>query len=137
MAAVAFVHQDEQVLLIKRGVEPEYGKWSLPGGYVNAAEDPREAAIRETSEETGLDIEIISLIDVIYNPPIHQRNNHHPKMKITPIVIIYEGQVTGGTLRALDDAEDVGWFGPDDLPDMAFASTHRVIDLWLKKHIED
>lgn len=124
VAAVTFVQRDRQVLLVQRRMNPARGKWALPAGYVDADEDPRLAAIRETHEETGLDIDIVRLLDVIYNPP-------DPTHTGASIAILYLGRVIGGTLCAQDDVEAVGWFTKDDLPSLAFASTYTAINRWL------
>jgi ADP-ribose pyrophosphatase YjhB (NUDIX family) len=123
VAAAAFVHEGERVLLVRRAVTPERGKWALPAGYVDAGEDPRAAAIRETLEETGLQIEIVRLLDVLYNRP-----NSGPDG--ASIVIVYEGRVIGGALYAHDDADEACWFAADALPELAFASTRLVLDAW-------
>jgi ADP-ribose pyrophosphatase YjhB (NUDIX family) len=125
VAACAFVlNEFNQVLLVKRGVEPEKGGWALPAGYVNYGEDPRQAAIRETQEETGLNIEISALNDVLM---------YHGALAV--IVIVYEGRVLGGDMVAQDDAEAVGWFGPDALPPLAFESTRLVLGRWLGRRL--
>ncbi len=116
VAVVVFVEQDCKVLLVLRGVDPQRGKWALPAGYVDRGEDPALAAVRETAEETGLNVEITRLIDVMFDDGI--------------IVIMYAAQVVGGTLRAQDDADDARWFGPDDLPELAFRSTQVIITAW-------
>ncbi len=126
VAAVSFVRQDDHVLLVRRRMNPERGKWALPAGYVNADEDPRQAAIRETQEETGLEIQIVRLLDVLYNPPDPAAT--HPGASIA---IVYMGHVLGGELQAQDDVEAVGWFTKDILPPLAFASTYAAINRWL------
>lgn len=122
VAAVAFIVDDFSILLVKRAENPEKGKWSLPGGFVDGGEDPREAAIREVYEETGLHVTVNRLLDVFYHPS--QSSN------LTPIVIAFEVHVIGGTLCAADDAEEVAWFTADKLPELAFASTHALISRW-------
>jgi 8-oxo-dGTP diphosphatase len=116
VAVVVFIEQESKVLLVLRGVDPQRGKWALPAGYVNRGEDPVQAAVRETAEETGLSVEITRLIDVMFDNGV--------------IVIMYTAKVMGGTLRAQDDADDACWFGPDDLPELAFRSTQVLITAW-------
>lgn len=120
VAACVFILQDERVLLVKRGAEPEMGRWALPAGYVDYGENPVAAAKRETLEETGLIVEIERLNDVLYDQQ-------------EVIVIVYDAIPIGGTLAAADDAEEVGWFGRDDLPDIAFESTRLVLSRWITR----
>lgn len=126
VAAVAFVHDDKnRVLLVKRAMEPERGKWALPAGYVNGTESPSAAAIRETLEETGIHIEIVQLLDVLHNLP--STDGH---TKGASIIIVYEARPIGGTLCAQDDVDDAQWFTPDALPDIAFESTRQALRRW-------
>ncbi|HEX3822858.1 MAG TPA: NUDIX domain-containing protein [Mycobacteriales bacterium] len=108
------VHDEEgRLLLVRRGVEPAAGKWALPAGFVNADEDPREAAGREALEETGFEVSVGKVIEV------------YPGEAGSGVTffISFEAAIVGGTLCAGDDATDVGFFGMDALPDLAFAST--------------
>jgi 8-oxo-dGTP diphosphatase len=122
VAAVVFIEQDHRVLLVRRAMSPERGKWALPAGYIDDGEDPRAAAIREVREETDLTIEITGLIDV------QSGSNSHG----ASIVIIYAGRVLDGVAHPLDDADAVLWVTADDpLPDLAFESTHRMLEAWI------
>ncbi len=119
VAACALVTHEERVLLVKRGSDPEAGKWALPAGFVDYGEDPAQAAIRETREETGLNIAITHLLDVMFYTDTHP-----------VIVIIYWATLTGGTLAAADDAEAAEWFTAANLPEIAFESTRRALAAW-------
>jgi ADP-ribose pyrophosphatase YjhB (NUDIX family) len=92
---------------------------------VDAAEDPRKAAERECAEETGLTVQASRLLDVI-NGQEHQRG--------ASIVIIYRAEVRGGTLEAGDDADAVGFFGPEELPPLGFEATRKALELWKAGH---
>ncbi|GAB4573921.1 MAG: NUDIX hydrolase [Anaerolineae bacterium] len=120
VAAAVFIQDGDRVLLIKRAVQPEYGKWALPAGYVNAGEDPRDTAVREVREETGLEVRITRLMDVMYS---QQRPG-------ASIIIVYAAEVLGGTLQAQDDADDAAWFTADELPELAFESTRQIVGAW-------
>jgi ADP-ribose pyrophosphatase YjhB (NUDIX family) len=127
VAVVIFIVQDGKILLIKRAVDPGKGRWAFPAGFVDAGEDPKEAARRELLEETGLDIEIIRLFDVF------ARNTDDGGT--ADIIIAYVARITGGTLQALDDAEAVGWFGAYELPELVFATTGILVERWLAGEI--
>jgi ADP-ribose pyrophosphatase YjhB (NUDIX family) len=126
VAAVAFVTRENdgimEVLLVKRLFDPGKGKWSLPAGFVEPDEDPRAAAERETLEETGMILRADRLIEVLHRPDVDG---------YADIVIAYGGAVVGGELNAQDDAEAVGWFGRDNLPEISLESARRLITAWL------
>lgn len=123
VAVAVLAERDGQVLLIRRGVNPGLGKWSLPAGYVEAGEDPREAAARELKEETGLEVSGLFLMDVIARQGTEEGAD---------ILILYRGIAQEGSPSPGDDAQAAGLFGPQDLPELAFPSTLRILDLWSK-----
>lgn len=125
VAVIVLVEHAGAVLLVRRGVSPEKGKWALPAGFINAGEAPTDAAMRELYEETGLYIGNMRLIDVFPNPGDGNAD----------ILICYSAQVHGGTLRAADDAEDAAFFLPHTLPETAFLSTQWLLDRWLRGEI--
>ena len=88
-----------RLLLVKRGRDPGKGLWAVPGGKVRRGEPIAEAARREVLEETGLEVEVGDVIWV----GEHLSKDHHI------VLIDFRGTVTGGTLRAADDAEDARW----------------------------
>lgn len=123
VAVVVFIEQDKRVLLVRRTMNPERGKWALPAGYVDAGENPQDAAIREVGEETGLEVEITRLVGVEGSPD-------NPGASI---VIIYEAKVLNGTARARDDADGIYWYAADDpLPEIAFESTQKMLAAWIE-----
>jgi len=61
----AVIFNNEKVLLVKRGKEPGYGKWSIPGGAVELGETLKEGLLREVKEETGLEVEIGGMVEVL------------------------------------------------------------------------
>jgi ADP-ribose pyrophosphatase YjhB (NUDIX family) len=99
-------------------MQPGRGHWTIPAGFLDAGEDPQQAAVRECHEETGLDIKITELLDVIAIQE-HDRGAH--------ILILYRGEIISGELTPGDDADAVAFFSHDDLPPLAFSSTESII----------
>ena len=112
------VLQNGKLLLVRRTMNPERGKWSIPAGYVDYGDDPRQTAVREAFEETNLQVTIEKLVNIYYNPPSEGG---------ATIFIVYQAQVLGGHLQAGDDADAADFFALDELPVLAFASTHAII----------
>ena len=110
---VGAVVRDDQgrLLLVQRAASPGKGRWALPAGYVDADEDPREAAAREVCEETGLEVTCGAVIDV------------YEGGGGASFFLAFEARLTGGVLAAADDALDARFFALDDLPELAFEST--------------
>jgi ADP-ribose pyrophosphatase YjhB (NUDIX family) len=78
LAVGTIIHDDAaRVVLVKRAIEPGYGKWVFPGGYVDRGEEVRTAALREAREETGLDVRIDRLVNI------------YSYTGRTPIIIVY------------------------------------------------
>ena len=121
VAAGVLVEEAGRVLLVRRTQEPGRGLWTLPAGFVDAGEDPAAAAARECLEETGLEVTLDGLFDLA-------AGRAHPRG--ADIVIVYLARVTGGGLRPGDDADSAAFFGPDELPELAFDATRRAVHRW-------
>ena len=105
--AGAIVHDEAgRLLLIRRGREPGRGLWSLPGGRCEPGEDAAAAAVRETYEETGLEVAAGRLVG---------RVERSGPGGVTYVIDDLACTVTGGTLRAGDDAAETRWVGPAEL----------------------
>ena len=104
-----------KVLLVQRGYGSKKYKWSLPGGHVDARESYHRAAAREAREETGLRVEITSLIFEGHNHPIKT----------------YFGKIRGGSLKAQrPECLDARFFDYNRLPPLAFSVDQRAIKDW-------
>lgn len=117
------VLQEDKVLLVKRKMTPERGKWSIPAGFLDYGEDPIATAEREVLEETNLQVKIYDLLDVYYNRDALEKGG-------ASIFILYKARLKGGKLEAGDDAAAAGFFGPEELPELAFSSTRDAIRKW-------
>jgi len=126
VAAGTLSEQDDRVLLIRRGVEPGIGQWGLPAGYGEIGESPEETAIRETREETGLDVALDGLLGVFAFGGGSAQSG---------VVILYAAHPTNGALAAGDDAIDVAFFAANTLPDQIAFPIHRhVLKQWAQAH---
>ncbi len=106
-AAATVVRDAEgRFLLILRGHAPAAGRWSLPGGRVEAGESLEDAAVRETLEETGLHVRVDRLLGSLEIPHGRQEVFEVHDFLASPI---------GGTLQAGDDAADAGWFSHEEM----------------------
>jgi ADP-ribose pyrophosphatase YjhB (NUDIX family) len=105
------------IVLVKRAIEPGYGKWVFPGGYVDRGEEITLAAIREAKEEAGVDVRLDRLINI------------YSYVGRTPIVVVYAATYLGGMLTVDDEGLDVRTFDPQTIPwdELAFRSTYEAL----------
>ncbi len=111
------------IVLVQRAIEPGYGKWTFPGGFVERGEVAEAAAGREVFEETGVEIEVTGLLGLYsYEGQI-------------PAIAVFEARITGGSLTPLDETLDVKSFPRDALPwaEMAFPSTEHALKDYLRR----
>jgi 8-oxo-dGTP diphosphatase len=104
VAVGAVIVHERKVLLVRRGTEPLLGQWSLPGGLVELGEPLADAVIREVSEETGLVVEPLSLIELLDR--IHKQED---RIRYHYVIADYLCRVVGGNLLAASDASEVRW----------------------------
>ena len=93
-----------KIVLVQRGIEPGYGKWVFPGGFLDRGERVEDAAIRETLEETGLTVEVGRLLNAYSYPgyPV--------------VVLVYPATVLAGEPQALDETAGRPALCPDRYP---------------------
>ena len=104
---------DGGILLVQRAINPSYGKWVFPGGYVDRGEALEAAALREVREESGLSVRLTRLLGAYSFPGNHV------------ILVAYAGEVTGGSLQTDEESLAARAFPPDEIPweQLAFPST--------------
>jgi 8-oxo-dGTP diphosphatase len=114
---------DDRIVLVKRAIEPGYGLWVFPGGYVDRGEDVRLAAVREAREEAGIEVRLEALVGIYSYPGS------------TPVVIVYGATWTGGELAVDDENSEIRTFAAADLPwnEMAFRSTREALRDYLRE----
>jgi 8-oxo-dGTP diphosphatase len=114
LAVGTIIHMpDGRIVLARRAIEPGFGQWVFPGGYVDRGEEVRTAAVREAREEAGIEIRLEGLVGIYSYPGT------------TAVIIVYSAAWTGGELVVDDESSEIRAFHATDLPwdDLAFPST--------------
>ncbi len=122
LVAGCFIIDAGRVLLLRRGIEPQIGKWTFPGGYVDLGETPQQAALRETREEVGMQVELSRILGVYADPA-------HP----IAAVVVYLAKPGIEEASVTDEATEVRYFAPPDIPwhEIAFRTTQDALHDWL------
>jgi 8-oxo-dGTP diphosphatase len=109
--------EDDRIVLVRRAIEPGYGLWVFPGGYVDRGEEITLAALREAKEEAGLDVRLDHLVN-IYSYPGR-----------APMIIVYAATMISGDLAVDDEGLEAREFSLDEIPwdDLAFRSTREAL----------
>ncbi len=124
VATAVVVEADGGIVLGRRGIEPAYGMWCLPGGFVNQDESPEESARRECQEEICVPVEVAGLVGVY-----HIGRRDAPSL----IAIGYQARVVDGrNPMAGSEMLEVGVFQLDELPPLAFSSHRQIVSDYLK-----
>jgi 8-oxo-dGTP diphosphatase len=125
----AVILDDGKLVLVRRGVEPSLGKWSIPGGAVELGEAVRDAAMRETKEECGLDVELIddrpmdAFDNLIMDEAGHIRYHY--------VLLQFLVRPKGGSLKPTSDVTDVIWVPLENVENYDLTESFR---LFFRKH---
>jgi ADP-ribose pyrophosphatase YjhB (NUDIX family) len=114
---------DGRIVLVRRAIEPGYGKWVFPGGFIDRGETVEAAALREAREECGLHIRLDRLVN-IYSYPGN-----------AVIIIAFAATMIGGCLGCDDEGLEAQMFEPHRIPwdDLAFRSTREALEEFLRR----
>jgi 8-oxo-dGTP diphosphatase len=119
----AIFELDGGIVLIQRAIEPGYGRWTFPGGFVERGEVAEAAAEREALEEAGVEIEVTGIVGLYtYEGEV-------------PAIAVFAARATGGEPTPLDETLDVKRFPRNGLPwsEMAFPSTEQALKDYLRE----
>jgi 8-oxo-dGTP diphosphatase len=117
LAAIAIIPWEDGLVLARRAIEPGYGLWVAPGGFVDVGERVEDAVVREVREEVFLDVRINRLLN-IYSYPGR-----------TTVIVAYVAEVIAGRPGGGDETLEARIFRPDEIPweEIAFTSTRDAL----------
>ncbi len=128
MAVGAIVVKDGHVLLARRGKEPSYGVWSVPGGAVHVGERLKVAAAREIREECGIEIALEDVVEVIER----MVRDAEGRIQYHYIIVDYLARWVGGDLAPSSEVLEARWVAPEEFPQYQMTTgtaevIHRVL----------
>src|SRR5579875_788765 len=120
-ASAIVLNEEGKILLQKRS---DTGVWALPGGAMEIGETIGEAAIRETKEETGLDIELENIVGVYTNPcHVVAFSNGEVRQQFS---LCFSGRIVGGEIRVSKESTEVGFFSPAEIESLEMHPSIRL-----------
>lgn len=118
VAVVVVASLDDKILMVKRDIEPMFGKWAFPSGFVDRFEVVEEAAVREVEEETTVKVRLDGLLGV------------YSRRGDQTIVVAYAATILSGDPTAADETQDARLFPEDALPPLVFPHDEKIIEAW-------
>ncbi|HTX52147.1 MAG TPA: NUDIX hydrolase [Candidatus Baltobacteraceae bacterium] len=108
LAVGTIVVRDGRILLARRGKEPSYGLWSIPGGAVEVGEDLKTAARREVREECGIEVECTDVIEIVERVT----RDSAGRVRFHYVIIDYLAHWVSGELKSSDEVLEARWVPP-------------------------
>lgn len=118
-----------KLVLVRRGAEPAFGKWSFPGGAVELGETVRDAALRETKEETGLDVELAK--DTPMDAYDIMTNDNNGRLQFHYVLLQFLTRPKNGKIKPTSDVTDARWVPFNEVENYDLAESVRS---FFKKH---
>lgn len=120
-AAAVILNDAGEVLLTRRA---DNGLWCLPSGHMEVGETIEQAAVRETREETGLEVVVEHAVGVYSGP-----DPYYTERGLQPVVFTFLCRIVGGALGVSEETTEFGYFAPDALPaDIVPPHVQRIAD---------
>ncbi len=112
-----------EAVLLRRGIEPGYGSWAQPGGFLEVDETVSEGAIRETLEETGLLVQPGDLLGI------------YSRLEAAVVTLVFEARIVGGEVCETPEALEIRAFAAHSIPweDVAFKTSYFALRDWVEK----
>lgn len=120
VVGVGILEIDGKILLVKRGIEPGYGLWSMPSGYINRFEKVEDAIERELLEECGIIVKA-KWISGVYSSE-----------KSPIILLVWNLIYISGDVKPLDETLEVAFYSIDEMPKLAFEHDKKIISDWIR-----
>jgi len=125
VVAGVIIERGGRLLLLRRAIEPRYGTWTFPAGYMEIDETAEQAAVREVEEEVGLKVKLGPLVGV-YSRPAPEAPG--------VLVVVFQGQRPRGRVKIGREVMEARWFALDAIPwsELSFPTTHWALGDWLR-----
>lgn len=125
----AVLDENQRILLVREGTT---GQWTLPGGWADLNVSPAENAVKETREESGLDVEVVKLLACW-----DKDRRSHPRQPEHVYKLVFACRVTGGALATNHETTGADFFSADDLPDLCPHRAGRAYIALALRHAAD
>jgi ADP-ribose pyrophosphatase YjhB (NUDIX family) len=128
-----------RALLMRRAIEPRYGTWTFPGGFMEVDETAEEAALRETEEEVCLSLKLGRLLGIYSRPAgrsgqaVTGLGGSAPGGGPGILVVVFRARVGRAQPKPGQECLEVAWFRPEEIPweGLSFETTHWALRDWV------